>query len=90
MEQLSVKFHTMFNSVQMVVYIPKALVEEEGSSVGMNWHSDDEQYLFGPNREFIDDIAIATLNIFTSPEDKCWFFNMQQKGIYLSFVSLLF
>jgi hypothetical protein len=81
MEFLSDKFKINFNSVQIVVYPPDGIIEEANHFVGMNWHADDEQYLSGPNKEQLDEIAIATLNIFSSTEDTHWCFNVRPKGI---------
>lgn len=83
MEFLSVKFGITFNSVQMVAYTPDGVAKEGNICVGMNWHADDEQYLTGPNKEHIANVAIATLNVFTLPADKTWFFNVRPKGIHI-------
>jgi hypothetical protein len=82
MELLSAKFGSDFNSVQLVGYLPEGLVEENNLYVGMNWHSDDEQYLSGVGKENLNEIDIATLNIFTSRDDNMWCFNVRPKGKY--------
>ena len=78
MELLAAKFGQPFNSVQMVVYTPGGVVEQDGVVVGMNFHSDDEQYLSGDCKQYINNIAIASLNLFTDTDE--WVFNVCSKG----------
>jgi exonuclease III len=80
MEMLGNKLGVAFNSVQIVAYIPEGLVEEDSQFVGMNWHADDEQYLSGEHKQHLDEVAIGTLNFFTSNEDIEWNFNVRPKG----------
>ena len=75
MELVSKKFHYDFNCIQLVAYMPDGLVQEGPNKVvGMNYHADDEQYLSGTNMELLQQIAVATLNVFTSAEDNTWKF----------------
>ena len=80
MEVLSKKLQYDFNSVQLVAYIPDGLIQESSHKVvGMDYHSDDEQYLSGNNMELLSEIAVATLNIFTLADDHNWKFSVCPK-----------
>ena len=81
MELISNHLKYDFNCVQMVAYMPSAVIHEsEQCVVGMNYHSDDEQYLSGEQQHLVDSIVVATLNVFTCETDTNWQFNIRKKG----------
>ena len=72
MEALSYHWDERYNSVQMVALVPNACVDNGDKYFGMDFHSDSEQYLSGLNKEYLDDITVTSLNLFTDSKDEKW------------------